>query len=505
MTSTRSLKWNTVANFIGLGYTTVIGIVVFPFYLQYLGPEAFGLVGFFTVLQAWMQLLDMGMSPLLSRQGARARGQKINFLEFKKLIRSLELIILLLALISFLSIAYGSSWIANNWLNVTSIDFIDVESCITLMGAMIGFRFFTSLYLSGIRGMENQVRLNIANIFLVSLKFVGALLLLQWVTHDIVFFFVYQFVIGMIELMVLAAMFYRLIPSTEKVGIKFFWTTLKPMLPFAGGIAYTAGIWVLLTQLDKLILSSILPLSEYGYFALVAVISTGITQLSGPLSQAILPRMTFLLSQGKEQEMLTLYRKSTQIMAVVMFPLAGMIALFSTELLFAWTGDRKAAEWAGPILFWFALGNGVLAISSFQYYLQFAHGKLKMHVIYNSITASIQIPIIVYVAFEYGALGVAITWFGLRLIAFIIWTPIVHNKFAPGILYEWFYKDVLPILAGTTVLLLIVYSAAIDLVNLERWEILVSLTGIGLLVLITNVIISNASREFLLNIFRRKY
>jgi len=61
------LKRNTIANFIGLGYTTVIGIVIFPLYLQYLGAEAFGLVGFFTVLQAWMQLLDMGMSPLCYR------------------------------------------------------------------------------------------------------------------------------------------------------------------------------------------------------------------------------------------------------------------------------------------------------------------------------------------------------------------------------------------------------------------------------------------------------
>jgi O-antigen/teichoic acid export membrane protein len=76
-----SLTRNTIANFIGLGYTTVIGIAIFPLYLQYLGAEAFGLVGFFTVLQAWMQLLDMGMSPLLSRQAAHSRGQFIDFLE----------------------------------------------------------------------------------------------------------------------------------------------------------------------------------------------------------------------------------------------------------------------------------------------------------------------------------------------------------------------------------------------------------------------------------------
>ncbi len=499
----KSLKLNAIANFIGLGYTTVIGIVVFPLYLQYLGAEAFGLVGFFAVLQAWMQLLDMGMSPLLSRQVAQARGQNISFLELKKLLRSLELIFLFLSLIAVLSIASGSAWIANSWLNISSLASYKVSICIVLMSCIIGLRFFTTLYLSGIRGTENQVLLDIANIALVTLKFVGVLLLLQFVTQDFVYFFVYQLIIGIIELMVLAFMFYRFIPSTDRVGIRFFWNTLKPMLPFAGGLAYAAGIWVLMTQLDKLILSKILPLSEYGYFALVAIIATGITSISAPISQAILPRMTYLLSQGNEKEMLSLYRKSTQLMSVIMFPITGMIAIFSTELLFAWTGDRVAAEWAGPVLFWFALGNGILAISAFQYYLQFAHGKLKMHVTYISISASIQIPIIFYVAFKYGALGVALTWFILRLISFIIWIPIIHNKFAPGIHWPWLLKDVAPIFISTAAFIILVDNVGIDFVEMKRFEVFIVLISIGLILFMINVLVSSASRGLLFSFMKK--
>jgi len=494
MKNSKSVRWNATANFIGLGYATVIGIVIFPLYLQYLGAEAFGLVGFFTVFQSWMQLLDMGMSPMLSRQVAQARGQNIGFLELKRLLRSLELIVFILALIVVFSISAGSKWIANHWLNISVLNVSEVETCIVLMGAMIGLRFFSLLYRSGIRGMENQVWLNIASMILITLKFVGALLLLEFVTQDFVSFFIYQFFIGIIELMIMAVMFYHFIPATKKVGIGFYWDALKPSLPFAGGVAYTAGIWVLLTQLDKLILSNILSLSEFGYFALVATVSTGIIQISGPISQAILPRMTYLLSQGKDKDMLMLYRKSTQLMAVIMLPLTGIIALFSTELLFAWTGDRKAAEWAGPILFWFALGNGILAISAFQYYLQFAHGKLKMHVIYSSISAIIQIPIIIYVAFEYGALGVALTWFMLRLLLFGIWTPIVHNKFAPGIHWHWLLKDIAPIFFSTVVLLLFVGNLDIDFGGMRGMQVFIVLGSIGLFVLALNMLVSTVCR-----------
>ncbi len=495
-----SLKWNASANFIGLGYTTIVGIVVLPLYLRYLGAEAFGLVGFFIVLQAWMQMFDMGMSPVLSRQTAQSRGQNAGYLELKRLLRSLELIVLVLAVVVALSIAAGSSWITDTWLNVTSLDSAKVADCIALMGAIIGFRFFASLYRSGIQGMEKQVRLNIANIILVTIKFVGALLPLHFVTRDFRSFFVYQLVVGGLESVVLAIMFYRSVPATDKVELKIFWNILKPVLPFAGGIAYASVIWVLVTQLDKLILSNVLSLSEYGYFALVAIVATGISQIGSPISQAILPRMTYLLSQDNEQDMLLLYRQSTQLMAVIILPLTGMIALFSTELLYAWTGDAKAAEWAGPILFWFALGNGILAISAFQFYLQYVHGKLKMHVIYNTIAATIQIPAIIYVAYEYGALGVALTWFLLRLVSFIVWTPIVHSKFAPGIHWPWIFKDIGPSLAMTSVLLLVVMNIDFRFDAMSRLSIIVTLMSIGLLILLCNVVVSRAPRNLIYGI-----
>ncbi len=499
MQNSRSLRWNAVANYIGLGYTTIIGIAVFPLYLQFLGPEAFGLVGFFILLQSWMQLLDMGMSPMLSRQAAKARGHALEFIELKRLLRSLEIIFFMLSLAVVISISAGSEWITTNWLNVSSLSFTDVKTCTMLIRAVIGLRFFSSLYRSGIQGMENQVWLNIANVVLATARFVGALIILQFITQDIVSFFVYQLLISAVELVVLSTMFYHSMPPTDKLGLNIFWRTLWPNLPFAGGLAYSATIWILLTQLDKMVLSNVLPLSEYGYFALVAIVATGITQSSGPISQAILPRMTYLLSQDNNKDMLTLYRKSTQLMAVIVLPLTGIITLFSTELLFAWTGNRNASDWAGPILFWFALGNGILAISAFQYYLQFAHGKLRIHVIYNTILAIIQIPVIIYVAFKYGALAVAQAWFTLRLITFILWTPIVHHILAPGLHLPWLLKDIAPTFLLTGSLLTFIHSLNIEYDSMNRLEIFASLAGFALMAFIVNMLFSVESRKLVIN------
>jgi len=497
-----SLKQNTIANYFGLAYTTGMGIAVFPLFLQYLGAEAFGLVGFFTMMQAWMQLLDMGMSPLLGRQTAYVRAQNIGYADIRKLVRSLEVMVFGMAVAMVLLFILSRGFIVDEWLDFEILSSRDVKLSLFLMVLAVGLRLFSSLYRSGIQGMEAQVRLNVADIIIVSLKFVGALLWLQFISRNIVDFFIFQLVVSLFELAVLSRMFYQLIPAHERLGLSIHWAILKPVLPFAGGIAYTAGLWVMMSQTDKLVMSYILSLNEYGYYMLVAVVANGLIRITAPVSQAILPRMVDLVANEKIEQMLSLYRNATQFIAVIIFPLAGFIALFSTELLFVWTGDYNAALWGGEILAWFALGNGILAISAFQFYLQYAYGKLAWHVVYSSIAVLVQTPIIIYAAFQYGAKGVAITWFVLRLLSFMIWPPLVHHKFAPGIHRKWLLLDIAPIFLSTAIAIILVELQHFDFVNMDRVNAVIIMIAFGLISVGVNALVSKPCRNALFSMKR---
>ena len=85
--------------------------------MQYLGAEAYGLVGFFALMQAWLNLLDLGLSPTLGRQVAYARGQKNGFEFFKRLLKSFELIFIVLALVIIAGIYLASDWVAQVWIS----------------------------------------------------------------------------------------------------------------------------------------------------------------------------------------------------------------------------------------------------------------------------------------------------------------------------------------------------------------------------------------------------
>ena len=65
------LKRNLIANYLGQGWTALMGLAFIALYIKFLGIEAYGLIGIFAVLSAWLALLDMGMTPTVSREMAR--------------------------------------------------------------------------------------------------------------------------------------------------------------------------------------------------------------------------------------------------------------------------------------------------------------------------------------------------------------------------------------------------------------------------------------------------
>jgi len=479
------LKKNVIANYFGRFYAIIIGVVVLPIYLKYLGAEAYGLVGFFTMFISWMMLLDMGFSQVLSRETAILKDKENGLFDLKMSLRSVEGMMLLLSIIVIIIVSISSGWVSTNWFQVKVLSTETIKYCIELMGFMFILKWYVSLYDSIILGFEEQVWLNIYKIIMSTIRFVGGLTLVIFITTDILYYFVYQAVIAVIEFMILNRKVYHTLPRNDFFMFPSL-QAIKKIAPFALGLAYTSSVWIIYTQLDKMLLSHYIPLGEYGYFTLVVLISSAIMQFASPLSQAILPRMTALLSNNKEDEMLILYKKGTRFIAVIIFSVVGMVVFYSYELLYAWTGDAAASLWASPILVWYALGNAILAIAAFQYYLQFAHGNLKYHIKFNTFFPLVALPIVFYAVRNYGALGAGLAWFGIQGITFLIWPPFVHSKFAKGIHFDWLFKDILPPLLISLIYFFVLQKIDIDFSVYNRVEVFMILIGLGSLLLALN-------------------
>jgi len=479
-----SMLRNTSLSYAGQAYAMLIGILILPFYLGHLGAEAYGLIGFFAVLQAWLQLLDAGLSPSLVHRIAHFRGRAATVVqryEPGQLLRSFELMFLPLALLTVLGIHQSSGWIADQWLQAEELSTATIINCISLMGLMIGLKLYATLYKSALQGLELHAWLNSANIFIATLRYFGALFLVAQISQNPLDFFLFQTAVALLETLIFAIKAYSLMPN-PRLLTGFSWRAVKPVLPFAAGMSLTSVLWIVLTQLDKVLLSNVLPLKEYGYFSLVALVSTGIMTLTNPLVQTLLPRMTMLVAEGRIADMQALYLNATRFVCSLLFPLAGVIAFHSTELVFAWTGDTEAAHWSRLVLPWYVVGSAIMAVTAFQFYLQYAHGQLRLHVWFSLISAALSIPVVIYATLEHGVYGAALAWFSLRMLTFLIWPSMVHQRFAASLHRPWL-RDLLRITAMTGLGLLIGEPVFASIASDNRFDIFLGLAVSGLICL----------------------
>ena len=449
--SALSLKINVLASYTSQIYLVIISIAILPIYMKYMGAEAYGLVGFFAMLQGLFSLLDFGLTPTISRQTALYNAGAETALGFRQLFRSLSAIFTTIALIGGGLLFYFNHYIAVSWLKLEYLNISEVLFCLQIMAVCVALRWMTGLYRGVVSGFEQIVWLSVVNIIIATLRFPGVLLYMHYVGFTVQSFFGFQLIVAIIEFVVLAFKTYLLLPKTdqeENIGWSF--NPVKPILGFALTIAFTSSIWVLLTQLDKFILSGILPLSEYGYFTLAVLVAGGILQIGTPISSAIMPRMARLQGENKHAEVKAVYLGATEFVTVIVVTAGLVLAVLAKPVLYVWTGDVTLSENAAPILQLYALGNAILTLGAFPYYLQYAKGNLRLHFIGNIVTAILLIPAIIWAAKNYGAIGAGWAWLSIQFIYLLLWVSYVHKIIEPNINVQWF-KCFLPSVASVAI------------------------------------------------------
>lgn len=453
-----SLHKNILANYASQLYVTVAGIVMVPLYIKYMGAEAYGLVGFFAMLQAWFNLLDMGLTPTMARESARFRGGAITVLEYRRLVRALEGIFAVIALVGGVLLLVLAQPIASQWLNVSQLPEQDITHALQLMAFIVVLRWMGGLYRGIITGAELLVWLSGFNSLIATGRFVLILPVLIFISATPQAFFCFQLGVALLEIIGLGLMAYRLLPSIPAGQcIQWEWAPLKPVLKFSLSIAFTSSVWVLVTQTDKLVLSKILSLADYGYFTVAVLVASGIMIVSSPISNALMPRMTRLQAEGLHDALIVVYRQATQLVTVIAIPVALVLIFFAPQVLWAWTGDVALVQRAASALRLYAIGYVFLAVGAFPYYLQYAKGNLQLHLLGNLLFMFLLIPSVIWAAAHYGMTGAGWAWLISNVIYFLLWTPLVHRRFAPGVHIDWVLTDI-----ARPALLPIVIAALVD-------------------------------------------
>ncbi|WP_231702186.1 MATE family efflux transporter [Halopseudomonas litoralis] len=323
----------------------------------------------------------------------------------------------------------------------------DVIIAVQIISISVALRWVCGLYRGVVTGNEQFVWLSGFNSLIATLRFVIVLPVMFFLGFTPLVFFLHQLIVAILEFFGLLLKGRSLLPNKETLSqsIGYSLKSILPVLRFALTIAFTSALWVVVIQMDKLSLSGILPLDEYGYFTLGVLVAGGIMSISGPVSKAIMPRMARLQAEDRKNEMIKIYRDSTQVVTVFAGTVAITMVVCAKPLLFLWTGDIALAESVAPILKLYAITNGILCLIAFPYYLQYAKGDVRYNLIGNIFLLLVLTPSVIYIAPVYGGVGTGWLWLITSASYLFVWLAYVHHRLEPGLHMKWIVKDILVI------------------------------------------------------------
>jgi len=434
----------------GAVWQALMSVAFIPWYLQYLGDEAFGVVGLAASIQACMTALDLGLRPMMSREMARFAAGTQTDRELRSLLRVVELATYTMALVFTIMVALSATWVSERWLRPQSIPPQDVAQAIRVMALSVGLRFVEGLYLGCLDGFQRQVLSNSLNSLTATVRGLGAVGVLAWWSPTLGAFFAWQAIASTVSLLVVTHVAYRIMPrgvASIRVGL----LRLATLWRFAAGTAIGGYLTLILGQADRVLLSHFLELQDYGRYVVAATAASIVRVAVAPVMQAYYPRFSALHATGLPNATVDAFHRASQLVSAISSGTAITLFVFPSEVVYLWTGDPELAASLIPTLRVLATAAMLHMLCIPCYYLRLAIGDTRTWNGVSLLAVVIVVPMMILLVPKFGLVGGATGWLGTTIgFATVgVWLSLsTVPTLSPR---SWLVRDVLPPTLGAVV------------------------------------------------------
>jgi O-antigen/teichoic acid export membrane protein len=208
-------------------------------------------------------------------------------------------------------------------------------------------------------------------------------------------------------------------------------------------MAVFALLSVMLTQLDRLMKSKLLPLEQLGYYSLAYTAATGVSLVISSLSTALMPAFAASHGTGEREVLVARYHKANQVMLYATGLVLFALVFFGRSLLEFWVTPAAAAgAWLPLALlacgFWFS------AAVSNAYTVSIASRRARGPLVITIATGILYAPLMYVLISRWGIAGAAFAWMILNLSYIAAYIPFVHGRILNIPVAPWFTRLLLP-------------------------------------------------------------
>lgn len=445
MTRVRS---NIAANIAGQASNILLALICTPFYIKLLGVEAYGLIAFFLTVQLLLQALDLGLGGVVNREMARSRAAPAP--DFATFVRTLETWYWILGL-GLGAIAYVAlPALSSVWLKPNDFEHAQIEAAARVFSALVVLQWPMAFYVNAVSGLQRQVAVNTIQIPFSIVASVGGLIFIWLGPRSVAWLFAWQASLSFVGLLVVRRYFWQHAPVARKGAPRDARVLLRHRRLALGmsGIAVTG---LLITHLDKIILSRLLPLESFAHYSLAVTVARGLYVFISPVFSAYLPRLSALVASGDAPSLRHCYHTATQTMAVMIVPLALVLGIYARDVLELWLRNTPLAASVAPLAALLVIGTFLNGLMNMPYALQLACGNTRIGLMTNLVLVLLLVPTLIVVATHFGAVGAAAMWPVANALYLAAALPVTHRVLLGGELGRWVTDIVPPFLGAAAV------------------------------------------------------
>lgn len=412
-----SQRRNIIANYIGLGAVALAPIIALPWYLSALGPKLFGLVGFVTTLQALMSLIDSGMSQALVREFAvRFNLKQESYRSAAVLLFGFERIYWLFAICAGIVTIFMAGTIAEHWLQTGNLPRSTGREAIYGAAVIFGMQFPGSVYRSVLLGAQAQVRLNVLLLCCTLLRHGGGVLLVTFYP-TLLAYLAWHASIGLLETLLRGRLAWGVV-HVQRRSVDWELCEIRSVLAWVAGMSAATWLGALTVQMDKIILSRMIPIEQFGYYVIGSTVAAGMLQLVYPVVQAVMPRAIQLRSDPLS--LFRLYTKMFLFFTGLVVCATLVYAAAGRQILGFWLHNPTAADAVHPLLAVLLIGTMLNAFYNVGYVNWIVQKKIVRILQVNILALSLSVVLIPLLVNWQGTVGAAVGWLSINLIGFLL-------------------------------------------------------------------------------------
>ncbi len=369
------------------------------------------------MLQALLGLVDAGMSQALVREFAlRFDKTDSGRRDSSALLFGFERIYWVFALLAGLIAILLASSIASHWLKLSGLSVELGRHAIYGAAVIFACQFPGSVYRSVLVGAQAQVVLNVIVLSSAMIRHIGGVVVvLAWPT--LYAYLLWQVLTVLLETLVRGSLAWKTIGVSRNQAV---WRVRELYSVLGSVVGMSGAVWLgaLTTQMDKIVLSRMASIEQFGYYTIASTVAIGALQLIYPLVQAVLPRAI----QLKEEPIVLrqLYVKLLAMIALVAL-IGGLVFVNAGKwLLQAWLGSSAMVESIYPVLLVLLIGTTLNAFYNIGYINWLVHEKIRRVFQVNALSFLISLILLPTLVASQGVIGAAVGWLTMNVIGFVL-------------------------------------------------------------------------------------